>query len=54
MYTYLYLKYLENPYLAKSEFKDHNPFENFILSNNQILFKLHEINNKLNNLLTKV
>lgn len=41
MYSYLYLKYLENPYLAKNQrFIDYNPFKKVFLSENQILLKL--------------
>lgn len=53
MYSYLYLKYLENPYLPKQNgnFIDHNPFKKVFLSDNQILFKLDEINKRLDKIL---
>jgi len=51
MYSYLYLKYLENPYLAKHKPEDYNPFKKIFLSENQILLKLQEINNRLDKIL---
>jgi hypothetical protein len=51
MYSYLYLKYLENPYLAKQKPEDYNPFKKVFLSENQILLKLEEINKRLNKIL---
>ena len=51
MYSYLYLKYLENPYLAKQKLEDYNPFKKVFLSENQILLKLEEINKRLNKIL---
>ena len=53
MYSYLYLKYLENPYLAKQNqgFIDYNPFKKVFLSENQILLKLEEINKRLDKIL---
>lgn len=53
MYSYLYLKYLENPYLAKKNqrFIDYNPFKKVFLSENQILLKLEEINKRLDKIL---
>lgn len=54
MYSYLYLKYLENPYLAKHKGEDYNPFKEVFLSENQILLKLQKINNRLDKILSKI
>lgn len=51
MYSYLYLKYLENPYLAKQKAEDYNPFKKVFLSENQLLLKLEEINERLDRIL---
>ena len=51
MYSYLYLKYLENPYLAKYKHDNYNPFKKVFLSENQILLKLEEINKRLDKIL---
>lgn len=51
MYSYLYLKYLENPYLAKYKHDNYNPFKKVFLSENHILLKLEEINNRLDRIL---
>ena len=51
---YSYLKYLENPYLAKYNQEDYNPFKKICLSEDRILLKLQEINKRLDKILTKV
>ena len=51
MHSHLYLKYLEDPYLAKQGCEDYNPFKRVFLSKNQILLKLEKINKRLDRIL---